>query len=200
MIEPQPEHVTGVILAGGRGRRMGGTDKGLIELAGRPLVEHVLDRLRPQVGGILINANRHHARYARYGHPVIGDGMADYQGPLAGFAAAMANAPSAWVLTVPCDGPWLSFELLRRLAAALVEQQAELAVAHDGVRLQPVYALLAVTLADSLAEFLAAGDRKIDLWYAKHRMAKADFSDVSQSFRNLNTPDECQRLASLSPS
>jgi molybdenum cofactor guanylyltransferase len=194
------DQVTGVILAGGRGRRMGGVDKGLVELAGRPLIEHVLDGLRPQAAQILINANRHHDVYERYGCPVVGDAMADYQGPLAGFSAAMKAASTPWILTVPCDGPWMPPDLLARMALALSEQGAELAVAHDGERLQPVYALLPSSLLDSLTAFLQAGDRKIDLWYAQHRMAKADFSDCAETFRNVNTPEQRERFAKQSAS
>ena len=189
------EQVTGVVLAGGRGRRMGGTDKGLVELAGRPLIEHVLDGLRPQVGPILINANRNQAQYGRYGHAVASDELADYQGPLAGFAAAMAVADTSWILTVPCDGPKVPAELRSRLAQALLREDAELAVAHDGERLQPVYALLPVSLAGSLAGFLVAGERKIDRWYSQHRMAIGDFSDCRDAFRNVNTLEERERIA-----
>jgi molybdenum cofactor guanylyltransferase len=190
-----PDEVTGVVLAGGRGSRMGGTDKGLIELAGRPLIEHVLEALEPQVGSILINANRNPARYARYGHPVVGDAMKGFQGPLAGFAAGMAAARTPWVLTVPCDSPRVPPDLLARLAQALGTQAAQMAVARDGDRLQPVYALLPVTLSVSLDRFLAAGGRKTDKWFAQHRYATADFSDCGEVFANLNTPEDRRGLA-----
>ena len=189
------EQVTGVILAGGRGRRMGGSDKGLVDLAGRRLVEYVLDGLAPQVGAILINANRNQEIYERYGYPLVDDALDGYQGPLAGFAAAMAAAHTPWILTVPCDGPRVPGQLLARLANALTRGQADLAVAHDGERLQPVHALLPVALAGSLTDFLAAGERKIDLWYARHRMTTADFSDCPGSFRNVNTPEQREHMA-----
>ncbi len=187
---PDALQVTGVVLAGGRGRRMGGHDKGLVELAGRPLIDYVLEGLRPQVDSLLINVNRNHERYAACGERLVDDTLTGYQGPLAGFAAAMAAAETPWILTVPCDGPLLPKDLLSRLAHAVDRDDAELAVAHDGDRLQPVYALLPVSLYPSLSAFLDAGERKIDLWYAHHRMAKADYSDCKEAFRNINTPEQ----------
>jgi len=187
---PSRDEITGVILAGGRGQRMGGSDKGLLELAGRPLIEYVLDALTPQVSAILINANRNLEVYARYGHRVVADDLQDYQGPLAGLAVALATATTPWVLTVPCDGPHLHPQLAARLANALQRGQAELAVAHDGVRLQPTHALVPVALAGDLAASLAAGERALGHWYASHPMARADFSDCPHCFRNANTPAE----------
>ena len=186
--------LTGTILAGGQARRMGGIDKGLVEVAGRPMVEWIIERLTPQVDDIIINANRNHERYAAYGYPVVADGFGEYEGPLAGFAAAMGRAGAGAILTVPCDSPSPPPELARRLLGALRDNDAELAVAHDGDRLQPVYALLPVSLLTSLRGFLAAGDRKIDLWYARHRMATADFSDNGAAFLNLNRPGDMERL------
>jgi molybdopterin-guanine dinucleotide biosynthesis protein A len=154
----------GTILAGGQARRLGGIDKGLVDVGGKPMIEWIIERLGPQVGTVIINANRNHDAYARYGCPVVSDTFGNYAGPLAGFAAAMD------------DG------------------NAELAVAHDGDRLQPVYALLPVILLDSLRSFLEAGDRKIDLWYARHRMVTADFSDHPEAFLNLNRPQDMDRL------
>lgn len=186
--------ITAVILAGGIGRRMGGQDKGLVELDGRPLIEHIIDALKPQVMTILINANRNQYRYASYGYPVITDTLANYQGPLAGFAAGLAAADTPHILTVPCDGPLLPPDFATRMTNALADGQAELAVAHDGTRLQPVYALLPRRLLPSLQDFLAEGERKIDLWYARHQLALADFSDCPEIFRNINTPADRDRL------
>lgn len=185
-----PAQVTGVILAGGRGRRMGGRDKGLVELQGRTLVEHVLAGLRPQVGRILINANRNRERYATYGEPLVADALEGFQGPLAGVAAAMQAARTPWILTVPCDAPRVPPDLLARLARALAREGAELAVAHDGQRLQPLHALLAVALHASLQAFLEAGGREVHRWCARHRTAVADFSDRPELLRNLNTPGD----------
>ncbi|QQZ28980.1 bifunctional molybdopterin-guanine dinucleotide biosynthesis adaptor protein MobB/molybdopterin molybdotransferase MoeA [Thiothrix subterranea] len=192
--------ITGVILAGGRGSRMGGQDKGLLELHGRPLVEYLLEALQPQVDAILINANRNQARYQQYHYPVISDDLSDYQGPLAGFAAAMQAAQTDYILTIPCDAPELAADTAARLLAALQREQAEIAVAHDGERLQPVHALLPVSLLPSLQAFLANGDRKIDLWYAQHRMASVDFSDCRRMFRNINTPQQQAELEQSSSS
>ncbi len=187
--------VTGVVLAGGKGRRMGGQDKGLVRLDGCPLIEYVLDALRPQVGGLMINVNRNHDIYRVYGERLVDDTLSDFQGPLAGFAASMEVAETPWILTVPCDVPLLPSDLLARLASALERQQAELAVAHDGERWQTVHALLPVSLYPSLARYLGSGERKIDRWYAKHRMARADFSDCPEAFDNINTPEQREAFA-----
>ena len=192
---PTPAEITGIILAGGKARRLNGRDKGLEPFSGRPLVEWVIAALAPQVGGLLINANRNQETYGRLGYPVIADRLDDFQGPLAGFASAMAAANTPWILTVPCDGPFLAPDLAARLVAALAQDDAELAVASDGRRMQPVHALLPVALAPSLAAFLAEGERKIDRWYARHRVALADLSDRPESFANLNTEADAADLA-----
>lgn len=186
--------ITAVILAGGRGRRMGGQDKGLVELNGRPLIKHVLSIIAPQVGTVIVNANRNLDRYAGFGYPVVRDNLRDYQGPLAGFAAAMAAAHTPFIITLPCDGPLLPDHYVASMSAALEREDAELAVAHSGERLQPVHALLRCSLRPSLERYLQQGDRKIDLWYRSHRMALADFSRCPQAFRNINTPDERDHL------
>ncbi len=188
------DEITAVILAGGRGSRMGGVDKGLIDFNGRPLIEHVIEAILGQVRGLMINANRNLVQYQRFGYPVIADSLVDYQGPLAGFLAAMEVAQTTHIVTVPCDGPLLAGDLVERLAEALERESAEIAVAHDGQRLQPVYALIPVALKPSLEAYLAGGDRKIDLWYARHRVAHADFSDLPTSFLNINTEDERNQL------
>ena len=194
------QQVSAVILAGGMGRRMGGQDKGQLELNGRPLIEFVLETIQPQVKTILINANRHQTEYARYGYPVVPDLLQGYQGPLAGFAAGMRAATTPYVVTLPCDGPFSPPDLVARLAAALEKGHADIAVAHDGERLQPVYALLPTSLSPSLESFLAAGERKIDLWYTQHKMVRVDFSDVAKTFRNINTPQDQHRLQQEGPS
>ncbi|MEA1049488.1 molybdenum cofactor guanylyltransferase MobA [Lamprobacter modestohalophilus] len=191
---PNPQNITGVVLAGGKARRMGGEDKGLVELAGQPLVAWIIESLRPQVQDLMINANRSHERYASYGYQVIADAMADFQGPLAGVAAALAVVRTPWIITVPCDGPYLAPDLVQRLCAALVEQEAELAVASDGARLQPVYALIPQALAPSLEAFLASGERKVERWYAQHRTAIAAFADRPNCFANINSVEDLERL------
>jgi molybdopterin-guanine dinucleotide biosynthesis protein A len=198
--EPRRENITGVILAGGAARRMGGVDKGLMELGGRPLIEWVIDRLAPQVGRLLINANRNRERYAAYGYPVVADAMTGFQGPLAGVAAALAAVDTPWILTLPCDGPDPPPDLAERLAAALRAEAAELAVASDGRLVQPVHALIPVALAQDLRAFLAAGERKVGRWYARHRAARADFSDRPGCFANINSDEEARRLERERPS
>ena len=199
MPSPTAASITGLILAGGRARRMGGEDKGLIPLAGRPLIAWVIAALQPQVGHILISANRNQAAYAEFGYPVIGDeaGGADlsgFQGPLAGIAAAMTVAETPWLLTLPCDAPLPPADLTPRLAAALSAGGNDLAIAWDGERLQSVHALLARTLLPSLRDYLATGERRLDVWQARHRPAIADFSHCPEAFANLNSPPDAQRL------
>ncbi len=190
MTDPTPISITGVILAGGKARRMGGQDKGLLPLLGRPMIEYVLDALAPEVDRVLINANRNEAIYSRYGVPVVPDLIPDYAGPLAGIAAAMAAAETDSVLSVPCDGPVLPGGLVSRLAAALSRHRAEIATVHDGSRLQPVYALLSRSLLSSLNEYLENEGRKIDRWYEQHRLTIVDFSDQPHAFANINTKEE----------
>jgi len=189
-----PEDLTGVVLAGGRARRLGGIDKGLLELAGRPLVEWVLRALEPQVGPLLINANRRLASYGHLGFPVVPDRGRDFAGPLAGIASVMAAAPTGWVLCTPCDTPLIPKDLGTRLADALIEDDADLAVAHDGSRLHPLHALIPVRLAPSLEERLAHGGGAVHAWYESLRIAIADFSDRPDCFANINTWDDLQRI------
>lgn len=181
---------------------MGGQDKGLVDLAGQPMVAHVLAALTPQVERVLINANRNTERYAAFGWPVVPDDEAGFLGPLAGLATGLRHANTPLVMTVPCDSPLLAPDLVARLYSALAREDAELAVPFDGERLQPVFALVRRELADSLAAYLAGGDRKIDLWFARHRLARADCSDWPDTFINVNDPDERaaleQRLAARS--
>jgi molybdenum cofactor guanylyltransferase len=180
--------VSAVILAGGRATRMGGDDKGWVPLAGQPLIVHVLDRLRPQVDEVLINANRSEERYRALA-PVIDDGNGNFLGPLAGMQAGLAAARHDWVLFVPCDGPGLPMDLMSRFRAALTPD-IELVVAHDGSHLQPVVALLHKSLLPSLRQALAEGERKIACWFARHRMAVVSFVDQPDAFINLNDQTE----------
>ena len=186
--------ITAVILAGGRGRRMGGQDKGLLELNGKLLIDHMLTILRPQVGQVLINANRNQDRYRALGHPVIEDGHRGFQGPLAGFAAALGASATPYVLLLPCDAPRLPDDYATRMVAALLEGTSDIAIAHDGTRLQPVHALISCALTYDLNRFLDQGERKIDRWYAQQRTTLANFSHCPEAFCNLNTPEEHRRL------
>lgn len=191
---PVPASVTGLVLAGGRGSRMGGLDKGLTELAGRPMVAHVIDRLRPQVAHVIVNANRHQETYGGFGFPVVADASDGYPGPLAGFAAGLAAASTPWLVTVPCDCPLLPPDLVPRLTAAQTDSDAEIVSAHDGGRLQPVFTLLRRDLLASLESFMAEGERKIDRWFARHHAATADFSDQPEAFENVNRPADRERI------
>ncbi len=195
MTDVSQQDMTAVILAGGKGRRLEGQDKGLVCYKGKPLIEHVLNRIEPQVKTVLINANRNIETYCGYGYPVINDELSNFQGPLAGFAAAMKVADTPYIVTLPCDGPLLAEDLVMRFIKALksATKPDTLVVAHDGTRHQPVYALLPVTALDSLQHFLARGDRKIDLWFKNHPVIYANFSDKPDSFSNINT--EVQRQA-----
>ena len=191
---PYPrQDITGVVLAGGRARRMGGTDKGLVEVNGEAMVVHALRGLTPQVSVMLINANRNQERYAALGDcPVIADADGDYAGPLAGMASAMEQATTRYILTVPCDSPLLTTCLGERLFAALGD--GEISVAHDGLRMQPVFALLDCALRESIVDYLSSGGRKIDAWYAQRRVAIADLADHPDMFLNINTPEDRDTL------
>jgi len=196
MSDLKATQITAVILAGGKGRRFSGSDKGLIKFRQRPLIEHLIDAISPQVKQILINANRNQAIYEQYGYPVINDAMSDYQGPLAGFSVALSQVDTTHILTLPCDGPFMHSSYVSRMCDTLNQQQAELAVAHDGTRLQPVHALIPVSLKASLDDFLESGDRKIGRWYAHHKVALVDFSDSPKIFKNVNTAEQLAELES----
>lgn len=187
--------ITGAVLAGGAGRRMGGVDKGLVLLGGRPLVAWVLDGLRPQVGALLISANRSQAEYAAYGVPVVADRHGGFQGPLAGVHALLAATRTDYLLTVPCDTPRVPPALAERLAGALAAADAEIAYAVADGRRQPLHALLHRDLLPALASALEAGERKPDRWYASRRHVEVCFDDQRDGFININTPAERDELA-----
>ncbi|TLF47399.1 molybdenum cofactor guanylyltransferase [Halomonas urmiana] len=190
------EALTGMILAGGQGRRMGGRDKGLEPFAGRPLVAHVRERLAGRVAEVLINANRNVERYRPLADRVVSDAEGGYQGPLMGIYSGLRAATTPWLIVTPCDTPALPEDLVERLVAGIGEKEGEhdIAVAFDGERLHPVVALIRTALADDLAAALADGERKIDRWYARHAWCRVDVSDCPDAFANLNTDDEKQRL------
>ena len=193
------DDTAGLILAGGKAQRMGGNDKGLIELHGQAMIRYIIDALRPQVNHIMINANRNIDQYSKFGYLVVKDNINDYQGPLAGFASGLTHCPVDYIATAPCDGPFLASDYVDRLKTAAINNDTNLSVAFDGQRLQPVYALIHKDLLSSLLQFLAAGDRKIDRWYEQHAFAKADFSDISSMFTNINTPQDLQDVTSKIP-
>ena len=184
--------VTGVILAGGQGRRMGGVDKGLRELRGKPMVRWVLERFAPQVDEIIINANQNRDIYARFGHRVIADEISGYAGPLAGLQCALNAAHHPLIATVPCDSPFLPADLVARLHSALQAQQSQLAVARTGDQPHPVFCLCRRDVLPHLTQFLASGGRKIDAWYATLSVTEVAFDDQPQAFSNINTPEELQ--------
>lgn len=186
--------VTGIVLAGGMGRRMGGVDKGLVPFQGKPLVAHVLERLRPQVDDILVNANRETDTYAKFGYPVVSDAIGGFAGPLAGLHCGMTAATTELVATVPCDSPFLPADLIARLLKALQENDADLAVAKTGDQPHPVFCLCRKALLPNLTAFLENGGRKIDFWYAGVRTVEVAFDDEEQAFANINTPEELSCL------
>ena len=183
-------NITGVLLAGGQGRRMGGVDKGLLELRGRPMAAWVLERLGPQVDELLINANQNAERYAAFGYKVFPDEIGGFAGPLAGLHAALSRASHPLVVTAPCDSPFLPPDLVSRLKAGLDAAGADLAVAKTFDQAHPVFCLCKREVLPHLADFLEAGGRKIDRWYATLKIVEVNFDDQAEAFRNINTRDE----------
>ena len=197
-----PSDITGVILAGGRGSRMGGADKGMQNFNGIPLALHTLMRFGPQVGEVLINANRNLSAYESFGVPVWPDALPDYAGPLAGFLTGLEHCETPYLATVPCDTPLFPGDLVARLAEALEREQAEIAMAaareEDGqLRNQPVFCLLRRELLESLVRFTHGGGRKIDAWTAQHKTVTVAFDqpgDDPRAFFNANTLAELHQL------
>ena len=200
--------ITGLVLAGGRGSRMGGVDKGLQNFNGMPLALNAVHRLGLQVGWMMINANRNLSAYESFGVPVWPDGLADYAGPLAGFLTGLERCETPYLLTVPCDSPLFPLDLASRLAAALVADDAEIAMVsalespdESGgaavLRPQPVFCLLSTSLLESLVRFTEAGGRKVDKWTAQHRTVLVPFDqpgDAPNAFFNANTLAELHAL------
>lgn len=189
------QDITGVVLAGGRATRWDGRDKGLIQVSGRPMISHVLDALAPQVERIVINANRNLDEYRAFGLPVVTDASRDFLGPLAGIASGLAAARTEWVAIAPCDSPLLAADCVERLASACKDdERTDIAVAHDGDRIQPVFALIRRSLQEDLDAFLESGGRKIDRWYGQQRMQLVDFSDNPDNFLNINRREDRDML------
>lgn len=192
------EDITGLVLAGGRGSRMGGVDKGLQNHQGMPLALHAVLRLGAQVGQVMVNANRNLAAYESMGVPVWPDALPDYPGPLAGFLAGLEQCETPWLVTVPCDTPNFPADLVQRLADTAAAEGAEIVIAAtreaDGsLQPQPVFCLLRASLLESLVQATQAGERKIDRWAARHRLAQTVFDDAG-AFFNANTLAELQSL------
>jgi molybdenum cofactor guanylyltransferase len=208
MSEHNTPAITALILAGGRGTRMGGTDKGLQNFRGLPLALHTLMRLQLQTMApqeVLINANRNLSAYESLGVPVWPDSIDGFAGPLAGFLTGLERCETPWLLTVPCDTPLFPLDLVERLFKAMADENADIAMAAateaDGtVRPQPVFCLLQVDLLESLVKFTQGGGRKIDAWTGQHRCAIVPFDlpkDSPTAFSNANTLAELQQLESL---
>ncbi len=185
--------VSGLILAGGRGSRMGSIDKGLQALHGKPMVRHAIDRLSPQVGSIMINANQNLDVYKGFGMPVYSDEIEGFAGPLAGLQTGLSHCRTPFLVTVPCDSPFFPLDLVSRLGAALLLQHADLAVAVTGhgeqEQAHPVFCLVKASLLPHLSDFLQSGQRKIDKWYASLNVASVRFED-EDAFSNINTMHE----------
>jgi molybdopterin-guanine dinucleotide biosynthesis protein A len=186
------KQLTGMVLAGGEGRRMGGRDKGLEPFAGLPLIAHVIQRFDGRVAELLINANRNSDAYELFADRVIEDAEGGFKGPLMGIYSGLRAAKTPWLLVAPCDSPALPNDLVARMVAGIGEH--DIAVAFDGERMHPVVALIRTSLADDLAKTLADGERKIDRWYARHAWCRVDMSDCAEAFANLNTEEEKIRL------
>ena len=189
------QDITGVVLAGGRATRWDGRDKGLIQVSGRPMISHVLDALTPQVGQVIINANRNLDEYRAFGLPVVTDASRDFLGPLAGIASGLAAARTEWVAITPCDSPLFAADCVGRLVSACEDDaRTDIAVAHDGERIQPVFALIRRGLLEDLDAYLESGGRKIDRWYGQQRMQLVDFSDNLDNFLNINRREDRDML------
>ena len=190
MKPPTPATITGLVLAGGLGSRMGRIDKGLALLDGQPMAGHVLARLRPQVGPLIINANQNLDDYARFGPPVVCDRLEGFAGPLAGLEAGLAACTTPYLVSAPCDSPFLPPDLVSRLADTLSAARASIAVARTGDQLHPVFSLMRSDALPDLQAFLRAGGRRVERWLQRLRWVPCPFDDVPEAFANINTPEE----------
>jgi molybdopterin-guanine dinucleotide biosynthesis protein A len=199
--------ITGIILAGGQGRRMAKLDngssnkaiveKGLISFLNQPMIQHVIKRVAPQVSEIVINANREIEEYAALGYKIIQDEISGYAGPLAGLHAGMTAAKHSYVLTVPCDSPLAASDLAQRLGASLIENNADIAVAKTGTQAHPVFCLCNKNLLSNLEHYLQNGGRKFDTWYRTLNFVEVTFDDNPLAFTNINTPEDLIRLEAI---
>lgn len=196
MLKVSKNDITGVILAGGQARRMEGQDKGLVLLNNKPMIEYVIEAIKPQVGTLLINVNRNIEQYETYGFDIIPDDLSGYCGPLAGMASALNKTKTTYMLTAPCDSPFISNDLAQRLVDSLESESSDISVAHNGDRMQPVFCLIKKELLSSMTDFLDEGERKIDKWFKRHKLSIADFSDIPKTFDNLNTHADIHAIES----
>ena len=194
------ELITGLILAGGRGSRMGHVDKGLQPFRGVPMALHVMMRLSPQVGTLMINANQNLAPYEGFGVSVWPDELAGFAGPLAGLQAGLSHCDTPYLVTAPCDSPFLPTDLVARLSQALLIEDADLAVAVTGEgdtrQAHPVFCLLKSTLLPHLTAYLQGGGRKVDAWYASLKVVEVHFGDEA-AFRNINTLEDLRKFEAI---
>ena len=188
------KQITAIILSGGRASRMNGVDKGLISLQNKPFVAHVIERLKPQVDEIFINANREIAAYEAFGLPVLQDENEAFLGPLAGFSLGLQHAKHDYVLTVPCDSPLLTHDLAQRLLNGMLESHMDIAVASSDGNTHPVFCLMKKSVLPSLQAFIDAGERKVSAWQKSQKYIEVDFSDCSDAFVNLNTFEDLAAL------
>lgn len=196
-VEPLP--ISAVVLAGGLSRRLGGEDKGLIELEGLPLAAWVAERLRARVGEVLLNANRSLDRYAGIGYTVVPDTLSDHPGPLAGVIAAALTARQPWLLSAPCDAPFLPLDLAERLHRHALASDAPLARAADETGTHYAVMLVHRELIPDLRAFVAAGGRQVQTWQARHACATVMFDDDPYAFLNVNTPEDLRLARRLAP-
>ncbi|MDM8566837.1 molybdenum cofactor guanylyltransferase MobA [Candidatus Halobeggiatoa sp. HSG11] len=191
MPEEYKNNITGAILAGGRAERMNGQDKGLLLFNNKCMIEHVINTLRPQVNNLIISANRNQERYYQLSKsPILTDDFGYYSGPLAGIATALAHASTDYVLSVPCDAPLISSKLAERLYADLIQHDAKVSVAHDGKRIQPTFCLMKCSLLTDLLAFIKMDERSVHRFLQRHSAIQVDFSDLANSFLNINTIEE----------
>jgi len=184
------DEITGVILAGGRARRMGGVDKGLVLFKGKPLIEHVIKAFEPQVSNLLLNVNRNYEKYKNYGLEIVSDEMEDYCGPLAGMSSALNKIDTPYLATAPCDTPFISKNIVENLSLSMLNEKTEISVAHNGDRLQPVFCMMKKTMITSINNYLKKGGRKIDHWFNQHSVSVVDLSGNPECFKNFNSKDE----------
>jgi molybdopterin-guanine dinucleotide biosynthesis protein A len=190
-----PQAISGIILAGGKGRRMDGLDKGMVEFRNMPLIEHVLHRIAPQVDALMINANRNFDFYAASGLPVVPDERLDFAGPLAGIEASLSKAPTPLALIVPCDTPFLPTDLVTRMIDVMHKEQADVVIPDDGEREQPLICLMKTSLKESISRVLDANSPKVRDWLALQNLAWADFSDQHEAFANINDAETLEKLS-----
>jgi molybdenum cofactor guanylyltransferase len=187
--------VSAIILAGGRATRMNGMDKGLVPLQNKPLVQHVIERVMPQVDEILLNANREIEQYKTFNLPILQDDNPDFIGPLAGFSLGLKHCKHDYLLTVSCDSPLIPEDLVARLMKALLEKRADIAIAKSGGYNHPVFCLMKKSVLPSLTTYLAQGERKVSTWQKSLNYIEVEFNDCDGAFINLNTFEELEALA-----